>query len=128
MQNVQVIPAIKAVTITTTSTKVNVANYKRVGILLRAAGITAGNGAFTVKGGFGANTDSNPTMTSLNTLIDNVTNTNAQALTRVASKTLSTNVDAFLWLDSETPVTHLEITCTVTTDGTYTATLFCFNE
>lgn len=107
----------------------------RVGIMLRAAAISTGSGAFTVKGSRQGYDDGNGTpdvfgnrtggtgvtMTSLNTLIDNVTNTNAQTLTRVNGKTLSSNIDAFLWLSPETPVEWLEITVTRTTDGTYSA-------
>lgn len=103
--------------------------------MFRAAAISSGNGVFTVKGSLQDYADANGTpetnenrtggvgvtMTALNTLIDNVTNTNAQQLTRVNGKTLSSNIDAFLWLSPECLVNWLEITVTRTTDGTYSA-------
>lgn len=129
------IAALDAVTATTTSSKFWVGGAKRIGIMIRAAAISSGNGAFAVKGslqplGDGIATPdayNNPTggggvtMTALNTLIDNVTNTNGQSLTRVNGKTLSANGDAFLWLSPETLTNWLEITVTRTTDGTYSA-------
>ena len=121
MMGPKVITALTAVTTTTTSGNIWVGNYKKIAILVRAASITSGNGVFTVKGGFAESPSTSPTFTALNTLIDNVTNTNGQQLTRVASKTLSGNGDAFLWLSPETPVTHLQVIGTVTTDGAYSA-------
>lgn len=128
MQSIREMLAINAATSTTTSNKIWVGDCKRVAILLRGATMTSASGVFTFKGGFGNDAGSDPTMTALNTLIDNVTNTNGQTLTRVASKTLTTAVDNFLWLSPETPVTHLEITATLgSTDvGTLTAKVFGF--
>lgn len=118
----KVITALNAVTATTTSNEIFIGNFKRVAVLYRAASISSGNGAFTVKGGFAEDPGTDPTMTAYNMLIDNLTNTNAQTLTRVNSKTLSSNIDAMLWVDMEqAPVTHLTITATRTTDGTYSA-------
>lgn len=111
--------------------------------MLRAASITSGNGAFTVKGSLDVfeaaqatskDEFNNPhggtgvTVTALNLLIDNVTNTNAQTLTRVNGKTLSSNGDALLWVDPACVVNWLEITVTRTTDGTYSAWIVVEDE
>lgn len=122
------VTALAAVTGTTTSNEIFVGNFKKIAILLRAASITSGNGVFTVKAGFSEEASVDPTMTAYNMLIDNVTNTNAQQLTRVASKTLSSNIDAFVWITAETPMTHITVTATVTTDGAYTAIIFGWEE
>ena len=142
MKRLRRVTALNAVVATTTSNKFWVGGASRIGIHLRAASISSGNGAFTIKGSpepyeSGANnTDAHGnklggagiTMTALNTFIDNVTNTNAQNFTRVNGKTLSANGDAFLWLSPETPVNWLEITCTRTTDGTYSAWIVVEDE
>lgn len=121
-QSPKVITALNAVTATTTSNEIFVGNFKRVAILYRAAAITSGNAAFTVKGGFAQGADVDPTMTAYNMLIDNLVNTNAQTLTRINSKSLSSNIDAMVWVDmQQAPITHLTITATRTTDGTYSA-------
>lgn len=128
---VDVIPVFgtSGVTATTTSSKFWVGNYKRVALLFRRENDAGGTSAFTVKGGFGDGPAASPTMTALNTLIDNVTNTNGQMPTRVNGKSIAaSNGDAMVWLDSETPVTHIEITVTETADGTHKAYIIGFTE
>ena len=129
------ITAINAVTATTTSNKFWVGGAKRIGLHYRRADHSAGSTAFTVKGslepyenGDGPVDAHNNrtggaaiTMTALNMLVDNVTNTNGQMRTRVNSKTLSANGDAFLWLEPDVLVNWLEVTATETTDGTHSA-------
>lgn len=108
--------SLNAVSATTTGKPVNVDGFKRIGIQLLAAAITSGNGVFTVEGSIdGLN------WVALNVLIDNVTNTNAQNLTRVASKTLSSNSSALLWLDNLTGLLQLRVKVAFTTDGQYSA-------
>lgn len=128
MQGVKQVNALNAVTGTTTSNEIYIGNFKRVGLRFRAASITSGNGVFTVKAGFSEDPAVDPTMTAYSMLIDNVANTNAQQLTRVASKTLSSNVDVMVWFTPETMPTHITVTCTVTTDGAYTADIFGFED
>ena len=96
--------------------------------MFRCVSRSSGNGAFTVKGGFGQLASDSPTMTAYNMLIDNVANTNAQTLTRVNGKTLSATGDAYLWIAEDTPITHIEIDLTVTTDGVYDAYVIGFQE
>jgi hypothetical protein len=143
MKRLRKITALNAVTATTTSSKYWVGGARRIGIMLRASAISSGNGAFAIKGSLqgvdeaatgGVDAFGNQlggvgvTMTALNTFIDNVTNTNAQGLTRVNGKTLSSNIDAYLWLSPETPINWLEITVTRTTDGTYSAFIVVEDE
>jgi len=60
-----------------------------------------------------------------NMLIDNVTNTNAQNNTRVASKTLSSNTSVIVGLDTlSIGFKAIKVICTVTNDGSYSAILF----
>lgn len=143
MTRLRRITALSAVTATTTSAKFWVGGAKRIGILLRAAAITSGNGAFAIKGslqpfedgaGGGQDEFTNPkggsgvTMTAINMFLDNVTNTNAQTLTRVNGTTLSANGDKYLWLSPECLMNWLEITVTRTTDGTYSAFIVVEDE
>lgn len=103
---------------------------------MRRAADAGGTSAFAVKGSLQAYEDgagttdtfgnktggSGVTMTALNMLIDNVTNTNGQTLTRVNGKSIAaSNGDAFLWVSPECLVNWLEITVTETTDGTHSA-------
>lgn len=134
MQNVQFITALNAVTATTTSSKIWIGSFKKVAVLYRAASITSGTGAFTVKAGFSQLASDTPTVTAYNMLVDNLTADNGAAtagkqegLTTINSKTLSSNIDAMLWMRPESPATHLEITVTRTTDGTYSAYIIGFD-
>ena len=136
------ITAINAVTATTTSNKFWVGGAKRIGFLYRRADHSAGSTAFTVKGslepfelGSGpVDAFGNPTggaavtMTALNMLVSNVTNTNGQMRTRVNSISLAANGDAFAWLEPDILVNWLEVTATETTDGTHSAWIIVEEE
>lgn len=128
MQGIRQINALNATTITATSNEIYIGSFKRVALRFRAASITSGNGVFTVKMGFAEDAGVDPTMVAYSMLIDNVANTNAQQLTRVASKTLSSNGDVIVWLTPEAMLTHITVTATVTTDGAYSADIFGFDE
>lgn len=117
--------AIDDATANATSNAIWVGDAKRVGVLLRRSNHSSGSSAFSLRGGFGPQgDDTNVTLSALNTMIDNVTNSNVQQLTRVNGKSLNANGDAFLWLSPETPVTHLQVVVVETTDGTHRAELF----
>jgi hypothetical protein len=128
MALVKVITVLNAVTTTQNSQKIFIGDYDRVAVLFRAAAITSGNGAFTVKAGFAQLASDTPTVTAYNQLVDNLTNTNTQYQVHVNGKTLSSNGDAYLWMDNNTPATHIEIDLAVTTDGTYSAFVIGFQE
>ena len=119
MQRTQV--ALNAVTATTTSGKFWVGDAKKVAVRLKRADHASGASAFTIKGSLDGPATTTPIMTALNVWIDNVTNTNAQTLTRVNGKTLNADGEAFLFLDENTHLNWIEITVTETTDGTHTA-------
>jgi len=124
---VKKILALNDVVASATSNSIFVGNYEKVGILLRRTLHTSGSSAFSFLGGFGENgSDTGVSLYPLNTVLDNVTNSNVQGLTRVAGKTLSSATDAFLWLSPETPITHLQIAVVRTTDGTSRAEVYGF--
>lgn len=106
---------LSAVTVDTTSSAFNVEEFKNVGLQFTSTGISVGNGVFTVQG-----TIDGTNFVALNTLIDNVTNTNGQNLTRVASKTLNTNTSVLVNLDVS-GLKAIRVAIDVTTDGTYSA-------
>lgn len=111
---------LNAVTTTTTSTNFDVGNLENMSLQFTATGIASGNGVFSVK----VSSDGTNFVT-YNMLIDNVVNTNAQNNTRIASKTLSSNTSAIVGLDTlSIGFKAIQVTCTVTTDGSYTAVLF----
>lgn len=77
---------LNAVTATTTSNDISVEDAKKVSMRLTRASHSAGSSTFTVTGSVdGVN------FTSLNCIVTDVTNTNAQTVTRVASVALSSN-------------------------------------
>ena len=100
---------------TTTSEPFNVEKYSKIGLQFTSAEITSGNGVFTVEG-----TINGKDWVALNTLVDNVTNTNSEDLTRVDSKTLSSNSSVLVWL-IEPALKAIRVKVTYTTDGEYSA-------
>ena len=110
---------INAVTVTTTSAAQLVAGARGVGIEFYSTAVDgiqdrAGNIKITVS------MDGGTTFRDYNMLIDNVVNTNAQNLTRVASKELTGVSSAILWMTPETlsGITHIKVVFTRTTAGT----------
>lgn len=87
-------------------------------IQFTASGITSGNGAFGVEV---SNDGTNWIV--YNRLISNVTNTNAQSDTRVAGPTLSSNTSSIYFFPTSDLFRMIRVFVTVTTDGTYSATL-----
>lgn len=110
---------LNAVTATTTSVGMGVNNAGRLSIQVIAAGISAGNGVFTVEV---SNDGTN--WIAYNRLTTNVTNTNVQNDTRVASVTLSSNTSAFLFFPPGDTFMSFRVICTRTTDGNYSAVAF----
>lgn len=93
---------------------------KKATLFVKAASISSGNGVFKVQGSYAAD----GTYVDMNILIDNVTNTNAQTLTRVASVTLSSNTTKAYALDLEHfTLPFMKVDLNMTTDGTYDAWL-----
>ena len=102
-----------------------VGQARRIGVLVRRTNHSSGNTVFSFKAGY-ENLDESPTMSTFNMMIDNVTNTNAQTQTRIASKTLSSNTDAVMWVDPSIKINLLEVDYNTTTDGA--ATVFILIE
>lgn len=120
MKQTKVITALSAVTATATSEAIDVKYAEKITLLLTRANHSAGSSAFTVTGSVDG-----ATYVALNTLIDNVTNTNAQTLTRIATKTLSADGSALVALDLEQfGYSFIKVTVTEATDGTHSAVVF----
>lgn len=106
-----------AVTETTTSAAINVAGARRITLAFTRANHSSGSTAFTVEG-----TIDGSTWIALNLIVKNVTNTNAQTLTRVSSVSLSSNTSELVGLDLEgLGLLEIRVVATETTDGTHTA-------
>lgn len=106
-----------AVTATTTSEAFSLEGVKKLTLQFIRADHSAGSSAFAV-------TVSNDGVNyvTYNKLIDNVTNTNAQTLTRVASCTLSSNTSKVYSMDlADDCYKWMKVTVTETTDGTHSA-------
>lgn len=111
---------LNGVTATTTSRGAGVDNASNVSIQLLASGITSGNGVFTVD----VSNDGGANWVAYNRLNSNVTNTNAQTDTRLASVTLNTNAGSMLFIPDGDTFELIRVKCTRSTDGTYSATLY----
>lgn len=104
-----------AVVATTTSDPFNIEGVIKISLQLIASAITSGNGVFLVEV-----SNDNVNWIQFNKMIDNVANTNAQNLTRVASATLSSNSNKVYTLNfQEDPYKYMRVKVTRTTDGTY---------
>lgn len=110
---------LNAVTATTTSSDIPIAGAKKVSMRLTRAGHSSGSSTFTVTGSVdGTN------FIALNCIVTDVTNTNAQTITRVASVALSSNTSSLVSLD----LTHLtlkaiRVVATIATDGSASASV-----
>lgn len=89
----------------------------KASVQFTAASITSGNGVFTVEV---SNDGTNWVVYSR--LTTNVTNTNAQTDTRVASVTLSSNGSSVVFIPD--PCAFYRVKVAPTTDGTYSATAY----
>lgn len=107
---------INAVTATTTSTAIPIAGAKKITLFMTRANHAAGSTAFSVTvSGDGS------TFVAFNKLISNVTNTNAQTLTRVASVSLASNTTEIASMDlTSDAFMEMKVTATETTDGVHT--------
>ena len=108
---------LNAVTATTTSDPIDIENAEKVTFAFTRANHSAGSSAFAVE----VSVDGDNWVT-FNKLIDNVTNTNAQQLTRVASASLASNTTKVYSMDlAHDSYRFARVTVTETTDGTHTA-------
>ncbi len=91
--------------------------FGKASLQFTAASTSSGNGVFTVDA---SNDGTN--WVAYNRLTTNVTNTNAQTDTRVASVTLNSNTSSIVILPD--PFAFYRVNCVVTTDGVYSATAY----
>jgi hypothetical protein len=107
---------INAVTATTTSEEIVIAGAKKVSFIVTRANHSAGTTALSVEVSLDGTT-----YVAYNKLISNVTNTNAQTLTRVASVSLAANGSAYASMDlTSDTIYSVKVTATEGTDGTHT--------
>lgn len=113
---------LNAVTATTTSRGAAIDSAGRLSLMVYGSGISSGNGVFTVE------VSNDPVLGWIpyNRLTSNVTNTNGQTDTRVASATINTvsTGTAILFFPPGDTFNYVRTKVVVTTDGAYTATLF----
>lgn len=117
----QTILALDATTGTETSTNYPIDGAKRVGFLFTRTNHSSGSSTFTVNIGLQDRSTPSPTMVACNMLLDNVTNTNGQNLTRIASKVLSSDTSVIVWLDPDCVVSWVNVKAVTATDGNSTA-------
>lgn len=113
----ELISVYSAITATPTPVAINVENAKRSTIVLTEGGtVNNRSGALAVTGSVDGEN-----FYALNMLVDNVTNTNAQTITRVASKTRSTAGTDLIGIDfTLLPVNWIKIALTITDGATPT--------
>ena len=105
-----------AVTATTESEPVNIENAEKVTLEFTRTNHGSGSTSFAV-----AVSVDGVTYVTFNKLIDNVVNTNAQNLTRVAAVSLASNTSKHYSMDlSQDAFRWMKVTATETTDGTHT--------
>lgn len=104
---------INAVTATTTSNPIPVDKAEKATFVLKRASHTAGSSTFTIQG-----TIDGDNYIALNSFITDVTNTNVQNLTRVASVALSSNTSQIVSLDLKNlALKFVKVVATLATDG-----------
>lgn len=115
---------LNAVTATSTSEAINIEGATKITWFFTRANHSSGSSAFSVT----VSVDGS-TYVTFNKLISNVTNTNAQTLTRVASVSLSSDTTSEVAMDLEhSSYRWMKVTVTETTDGTHTAKCFIESE
>lgn len=115
---------INAATATTTSAPIKVNAFRFLSLFVKRSNHSAGTSTFTVEVSCDYEENgSAATWVTYNKLVTNVTNTNAQNFTRVASVALNSDSSAFVTFDSTDAFTHVRVTVTEGTDGTHDAWL-----
>lgn len=113
----RLVTALNAVTETTESSAISVVGAKKITLAMTRADHTSGSSAFSVTG-----TVDGTTYVTLNKLITNVVNTNAQTKIRAASVTLAAAGSEVASIDMEDlALLAIKVKVTETTDGTHTA-------
>lgn len=106
-------------TVNYTSDPIPTGDIGKTSIQFIAASVSTGNGVFTVDV---SNDATN--WVSYNRLTTNVTNTNGQTDTRVASVTLSSSTSSIVSIPETDNFVYLRVKVVPTTDGSYSAVVF----
>lgn len=115
MKDLKVVHAIEDKTADYTSDAILIAGADKVSFVFKGD-VTSGNGVFAVEvSADGEN------WVSYNKLIDNVINSISENLTRVASKTVSTDTQVYVSMSPEDCYQFIRVSLNMTTDGTYNA-------
>ncbi len=101
------------------SSGISTNTFSKTSLQFIATGITSGNGVFTVDV-----SNDNTNWVAYNRLTTNVTNTNAQTDTRVASVTLSSNTSAVVTFPETDAFNFFRVKVVPTTDGSYSCVGF----
>lgn len=120
VKNQKIIHVIPTKTATAASGWIPIGGACSVQLFCKRSNHSSGSTAFTAEL---AIDDAGTGSVGYNKWIDNVTNTNAQNLTRVASKSLASNTTAMLSMSPEDIGGFIKVTATETTDGTHDAWL-----
>ena len=108
---------LRSLSMTQTGGCAGVAGYRRLGFQFKAASIVSGNAVFKIQG------TTNGADWAFVNLIDNLTNSNSQTLTRINGKTLSANSNVLLWADEGLALRAVRVWAQITTDGSYSCYL-----
>lgn len=109
---------LNAVTATTTSDPIDIMGAKKVSLEFKRSNHSSGSSAFKVQ----VRVTKDGSWIDYNKLIDNVTNSNAQTLTRVLTATLSSDTSKFYTMDLQHDTFYeMRVVVTETTDGTHDA-------
>ena len=114
---------LNAVTATTTSGGFTVGNRRKLSLQVYATDITSGNGVFAIQvsNDSFATTDSSRQWVTYERL--NVTTGVTGTTTFVATVTLSANTSRLITFEPRDHFEYMRVTCTVTTDGEFSAIL-----
>jgi hypothetical protein len=109
---------LNAVIVDTTGEGFCVGDRTKLSVQFIASGITSGNGVFTIEV-----SNDNTNWVAYNRLTDNLTNTNTQGDTRVASCTLNSNSTKIYFIPVDDHFGYIRAKVDRTTDGTYSCVL-----
>ncbi len=104
---------------TGTSSAVGISQSAKISLQFVASGISSGNGVFTVQ-----ISNDNVNWVGYNRLTTNATNTNGQTDVRVASVTLNSNTNSFVFVPVSDTFQFMRVISTITTDGAYSAVAY----
>lgn len=109
--------ALSAVTATTTSSPISVANIQNIGISITSAGVSSGTGTLSI--------DVSNDGTSWETDVAFISSISTTPATRVVSLATSGDADTkFAYLGADFGAKLIRVKCTRATDGNYTVIVF----